>query len=253
MVPRMSRRRFTSAAAAAMLPSISRAASSLQEVGRKFTADGSALPFRGSTIIIPLNRTGAAYDLLVRLREALAQSPLAPHLALLPSASFHMTVFEVVNDHDRAPADWPDDMPGSATIDAVSDHAAKALRNASFVYSQPVVMRPLDVHITTHGVALRVTGHDNGQTDALRALRNQIAERLDIHRPTHAAYGFHMTLAYVVGAVDDGAIMETAARLEAITRPKVEEACALPLGAPMFCRYETMMAFQPIFTLPRVS
>ncbi|MBB2165812.1 DUF1868 domain-containing protein [Gluconacetobacter sp. 1b LMG 1731] len=247
------RRRVLSAIAGSLLPACTGRAAQIPEVGRKFDASGAALPFHGNTIIIPLDRGSAAATLMATLHDALADSPIARQIALLPLSSFHMTVFEGVNDHDRTPRNWPAALPIDAPIATATQYATRALTAAPFDYPQPIVMRARGLSITDRGVRLNVTGFDDTQEGAIRHLRDEIAARLAIHRPSHARYGFHMSLAYTIAPLDPDARARTQARIDALLAETPAERRALSLGAPRFCTYDDMLAFTPLFPLPRQS
>lgn len=245
------RRHVLAAIAGGLLPPRAASAGTTPEVGRKFNASGTAMPFRGNTIIIPLDDGSAAATLMGRLHDALADSPIARQLALLPVSSFHMTVFEGVNDHERTPGNWPASLPTDAPIDTVTQHAAHVLASAPFDYPQPIVMRATGLKMSAHGIGLRVTGFNHVQEAAIRRLRNEIATRLAIHRPDHALYGFHMSLAYVIAPLAPGAAARTRAHIDTLLAETVQQRRPLPLAAPRFCTFEDMLAFSPLFSLPR--
>ncbi|MFW7267232.1 DUF1868 domain-containing protein [Gluconacetobacter sp. Hr-1-5] len=206
-------------------------ASTTPEVGRKFDARGAAMPFRGNTIIIPLDGGSAAATLMGRLRDALANSPIARQLAILPASSFHMTVFEGVNDHERTPRNWPASLPTGAPIDTVTQHAAQLLAATPFDYPQPIVMRATGLKMTARGVRLKVTGFNHVQEAAIRRLRDEIATRLAIHRTDHSQYGFHMSLAYTIAPLAPEAMARTQAQIDTLLAETVRQRRPLPRQA----------------------
>ncbi|MFT8422461.1 MAG: DUF1868 domain-containing protein [Gluconacetobacter sp.] len=245
------RRHVLAAIACGLLPPRAGGADTTQGVGRKFNASGTAMPFRGNTIIIPLDSGSAAATLMGSLHDALADSPIARQLALLPVSSFHMTVFEGVNDHERTLANWPAALPTDTPIDTVTQYAAHMLASAPFDYPQPIVMRATGLKITARGIGLRVTGFDHAQETAIRRLRDEIATRLAIHRPNHARYGFHMSLAYTIAPLPRQAASRTQAHINTLLAEAVQQQRPLPLGAPRFCTFDDMLAFKPLAPLPR--
>ena len=86
----------------------------------KFGADGTAREFAGNTVICHIDRRG---DLLSTLREVQALSShmsFGRKIALLPPASYHMTVFGGANDkHRRIPGAWPEGMRASLPMEEV--------------------------------------------------------------------------------------------------------------------------------------
>ena len=77
----------------------------------------------------------------------------------------------------------------------------------------------------------------------LRALRDRLADALQLRTPDHDAYVFHITLAYVIdwpGAADE----ELMAEVYAALRDRVNTMGPIELGPPEYCVFDDMFAFQ---------
>jgi hypothetical protein len=82
-----------------------------KDASLKFTSDGTRRPFAGNTIICHLPQQSKVRDEAAVLGDALRSSTFAHRLGILPSESYHMTVFSGPNDQDRTVYGWPADIP----------------------------------------------------------------------------------------------------------------------------------------------
>ncbi|MBB5345874.1 hypothetical protein HDF10_003875 [Edaphobacter lichenicola] len=77
-----------------------------KDASLKFTPDGTRRPFAGNTVICHLPQQCKIRDEAADLGNALRSSSFAHKLGILPSDSYHMTVFSGPNDQDRAVYGW---------------------------------------------------------------------------------------------------------------------------------------------------
>ncbi|TDZ38769.1 hypothetical protein C8035_v006591 [Colletotrichum spinosum] len=221
-------------------------------VPSKFAPDGSVQPFPGNTIICHLSPSEPLYASMQSLSEKLAASKFAPVLSLLPAPSFHMTVFEGVCDQVRQPGYWPSDLTLNVPLETCNTHFEKTLSSFKLTPDEtpPYKMTaggfdPLDT-----GIAVRLEGRTPAETDRVRALRNRLANALNIRHPVHESYGFHLSVAYLLRHLDDNQHRELNALLASHfeNMPKHFE-----LGAPEFCVFDDMFAFKRRFFLESSS
>jgi hypothetical protein len=228
--------------ATAQQPSVKQASPVPKGSRSKFNADGSVRGFAGNTIISHLPAQGALRDATVALHDALLIAPFRARFAVLPTDSYHMTVFNGANDQDRVPATWPTDLPQEMPIEECT--RIFDARLASFLLDRPMPIRmKLDQAITagyTDACSLRLVPADDAENHAIRGLRDRLADLLHLHAPDHATYAFHITIAYrlsELSAADDRAyrnlLADHVARISAAA-PVIE------LGLPEFCSFKNM-------------
>ncbi|KAK1984508.1 RNA ligase/cyclic nucleotide phosphodiesterase [Colletotrichum cereale] len=217
-------------------------------VPSKFASGGTVQPFPGNTFICHLSPSEPLYASMQALSDKLAASKFASLVTLLPAPSFHMTVFEGVCDQVRKPGYWPADLALDAPLAQCDSHFETALSNFDLgpggrpPYKMTVKgFDPLEI-----GIGVRLEGRTPAETGRLRALRNRLADALEIRHPTHDGYGFHLSVAYLLRHLDD----EQRSELEALLMRHIEEMPKdFELGAPEFCVFNDMFAFKRVFFL----
>lgn len=211
-------------------------------VGRKFYANGTVRRFPGNTIIIPLSSTSHMHTRLLKLYSNLADAPsLAGIYTLLPPSSWHMTVFEGVDDYDRNASVWPTDLPLDMPLVDVTANIAEKLQGFNLGMRLPLKMR-LDFwkNITrTSSFSVRLTASTPEGLQGLRDLRNRLSNTLKLRKPDHDKYLFHMTVGYFVRYPTQ----EQLVQLRAILDTLFDGPLAFELGRPAFCTFEDMFRF----------
>lgn len=216
----------------------------LHHVGVKFNRDGTVRRYPGNTIICHVPRPGALWDALVTTRDQLAAGEAADSLAFLPPESYHMTVFEGVTDHVRAPLAWPADVPLDAPVDQCTRGFEQKLTRFDPACQLPLRMVIADRCAQNSVGVMTLTPVDYEENRKLRTLRDRLSECLSIRHPGHDDYAFHITLAYPISAMTpaatDAYLERQATCFEWIRRrvPIIE------LGAPEFCTFDDMHAFE---------
>jgi len=213
----------------------------------KFNHDGSRRSFAGNTIICHLPQQCRVRDLTAALGSALRTSPFAPKLGLLPSDSYHISIFPGVNDQDRAVYGWPADIP----IDVPMRECNRIIgeRIASFKMREELPIRVRVDEEQTYGPervsTLRISPADDGENAKLRGLRDRLAsEVFKFRSKDHDTFGFHVTLAYQMSPLT----IEEERAYQAILKQHVPKIIAaapvIELGDPEFCTFEDMYRFE---------
>ncbi|ARE39026.1 hypothetical protein RGUI_0885 [Rhodovulum sp. P5] len=212
-----------------------------RHLGEKFTPDGAPLPFPGNTTLCHLDPQSAAHAAVTHAQAQLRSGPLADSFAFLPPASFHMTVFEGVNDAHRVPERWPADLSLGTPLGDVTQHFETAL--AACDLPQRFTISPLELFA---GFAISVTGATAPDLRTMRAARDRMSAALHLRRPDHDRYRFHITLAYPLrwfNADEASAIVDLCEEIFAGLAPAMG---TVPLGPIAFCQFETMHRFDPL-------
>jgi hypothetical protein len=215
----------------------------------KFSPDGKVQHFPGNTILCHLSKTSPVYESLLVLYDKLKASPHAHTYTLLPPESWHMTVMDGVTYNRRKPNTWPSDLPMDAPLEECNVLFEKRLSSFDLQASLPFhasILAPSDF---ISGIDFKVIPQKEDHS-VLRDMRTRLADVLDLHNPLDEEYGFHITLAYLIKhmtGVEKTEVMSTMID-HFMTMPKEFE-----LGAPEFCKYDSMYKFEPLLYLKNQS
>ena len=211
----------------------------------KFRPDGTARPFAGNTVICHIPQQDRFRDDTAAMHDALLQSSFVHKLAILPTESYHMTVYSGSNDQNRAHSSWPGGVPISASIEECNKVMFDRMK--AFRFDGPFPLRVcVDLPRTmSHGRAstLRMEGADPASERTLRTLRDRLADVYKFRAPDHNTYGFHITIAYTMANLTTAEIAE----YRSILRPALDRLAAgtpvLELGLPEYCTFHDMYRF----------
>lgn len=213
----------------------------------KFNLDGSRRPFAGNTIICHLPQQSRFRDLTANLGEALRTSSFSQKLGLLPSSSYHMSIFTGANDQNRAAYGWPADVPIDVPIAEcnliISERLASFRMHTDF---------PLRVQVDREKTlgpqrvsSLRMKPTDDKESAKLRDLRNRLASEVFRFRTKdHDTYVLHVSLAYQMSPLSRDEERQNRAILERYVPLIIAAAPVLELGIPEFCTFEDMFRFE---------
>ena len=224
------------------------------DVGRKFTPDGRIRAFAGNTVICHLPQQGPgsrAFDGFLDVYRDLATRRFAQKMALLPTSSYHMTIFSGANDQNRQPGAWPAAVPLDAPMGACDRWIAERLRGFPLKTGLPIRMKVSDAapQPAAGSIQIRLEPADAGEERKLRGLRDRLAEALTIRAVDHHAYKFHVSLAYLIQWLtpeEEANYVEAYSAWLDLLR---EAAPIIELGAPEFCTFRDMFAFKTEFRL----
>lgn len=215
-------------------------------VHTKFNVDGSVREFPGNTIICRLAPASRLHAALSDLYTELERSDLCKLYTLLPPSSWHMTVFEGVCDQVRRPGFWPDDLGLDVPL-AECDALFTAKLSAFDLRSDPPYrLRIAGWQPLVNGIALKLAPVTAAEEARLRDVRDRLSALLQISHPKHETYTFHLSIAYLIRHPSE-------AQQAALSTMLFERLSGLPaefeLGAPEFCRFADMFAFDRQFFL----
>jgi hypothetical protein len=217
--------------------------------GRKFTPDGKVQTFVGNTVICHIPRPGAVFDQLSAAFEGLRAEVGDQHLTWLPTASYHVTMFNGVDDMTRLPGDWPQELPLNATMRVCNRYVGAHLRRVRLGFPLPLRLVIDDAEFPTIPTVLPLCPIDATQEARLRDLRGRISKAIGVRHPDDDNYRFHLSFAYYVRQFS--ANQEQAYRLafRKVRRQLVKSIPVIELGAPEFCVFNDMYAFDTKFVL----
>jgi len=214
----------------------------------KFSPSGTPQPFPGNTIICPLRSDSNLHASLLGIYHRLQESPLADLYALLPASSWHMTVFDCVCDSRRGVGRWPSDLADDASLEECTELFQRKLDGFHLGSEMPLQLSitGVDSFEQRSGIALHVEPAPDDE-EALRRLRDRLAERLQIRKSDHESYGFHLSMAYLLQHLSEeqeAELMRTCSEHLRHLLPILFE-----LGEMAFCTFPDMRAYEPVLVL----
>lgn len=240
--------------AVASSPAAAPAPGTPRNVGRKFHPDGRVRPFGGNTIIahLPQQEGGfRTFDSFLDIYREIPGCGFHSKLSLLPTSSYHMTVFSGPTDQDRERSPWPADLPKSAAIEACNHLMAERLKEFRLDCEMPLRMR-IDTGYPSHKVSpvtIHLQPFDDTEARKLRRLRDRLAQALNIHTADHDDYRFHVTIAYQIAWFTPEEQEAFQRALERWRARLAEAHPAILFGPPEFCIFRDMFAFETRFRL----
>jgi hypothetical protein len=218
-----------------------------RDASLKFHTDGSRRPFAGNTLICHLPQQCKIRDETAALGNALRSSSFAHKLGILPSDSYHMTVFSGPNDQDRAVYGWPADIPIDVPMSECNRIIGERIANFRMHEELPIRVR-VDRESTLgpqRVSSLRISPADDNENAKLRTLRDRMAEEVFRFRAEdHATFGFHISLAYQLSRLTPEEERQHQAILERHVPAIIAAAPVVELGVPEFCTFEDMFRFE---------
>lgn len=215
-------------------------------VGQKFYRDGSVRQFPGNTIICHLDPDSALFKTLLSMRKTLEELPFASAFTLLPPSSWHMTVFEGVCDQIRKTGHWPSDLPITASLETCNVLFEQKLKDFALRDDVPFKVKPLGLLPLVDGIALNIQPATADDEQRLRDLRDRLSELLMLRHEEHASYEFHLSIGYLIRQLSQEEQNDLHRIFE--NEHATNGAC-FELGAPEFCLFEDMFAYERQFYL----
>jgi len=216
-------------------------ASTPPAIGSKFNSDGSFRRFPGNTIICHVPPDSAAFQVLLQVRARFAARPFSHCLTLMPPASYHMTIFEGVVNEVRRSGLWPLDMSADSPLDSCNRLFFKKLQGFDLGCDPPFRLVPDFVPDTF----IHLRPFDDQEERKLRDLRDRLSRLLLLRGPNHETYQFHITLAYLVKWMTPEERADYAKTREECASILRNSLSVIELGAPEFCFFQNMAAFDP--------
>jgi hypothetical protein len=216
--------------------------------GIKFNADGSVKPFAGNTIIchVPQQGEHAAYfsALLDVYREA-ATFNFMRKVTLLPPSSYHMTVFEGANQKDRTPGLWPAGVSSDAAMEACNQFLLTKLKTFQLNCELPFRMKidPNQLLSFKSVATIKLVPFDDSENTKIRAVRARLSKYLGIAAPRQETYGFHTTLGYQIRRFDAEETTAYEIEWKRWVSDISRKSPVIYLGAPEYCTFKDMYAF----------
>ncbi|HKT26672.1 DUF1868 domain-containing protein [Dyella sp.] len=223
----------------------------LSHLDQKFDAHGNVLRFPGNTVICHVPLFTPLSNALTAVRDQIKAGPYADAFAILPPESYHMTVFEGVTEKERTRDRWPAELPLNVTLAECTRQMANKLRIFDLGCDLPLRMKLAKPDEQLKIGAMSLMPANAEEAHKLRDLRDRLAAQLGFRAPWHDSYVFHMTHSYLIKGMN----LETVKRILAFHSKLYTELVSpmgiITLGAPEFCTFIDMQAFDNLFFLRR--
>lgn len=217
-----------------------------KNVGRKFSADGQALPFAGNTIISHLPHDSAVLHQANALAGDLRRLAFHKKMAVLPADSYHVTIFGGANDQGRRlGVTWPSDIAVNIPIAECNRLLSERLRNFRLECSIPFRFR-IDQQATsdsTDPCTIRIAPLNDGEAQKLRQLRERLSDVFKFRAADHDTYRYHITLAYLTQSLTGEEQTAYQASVRNWTKSIHTDSEVVELNAPEFCTFKDMLRF----------
>lgn len=211
----------------------------------KFESDGRAKPFAGNTVIAHIPAQGAFRDGAQRLHDALAGATFAHKLAILPTDSYHMTIFNGSNDLGRTNSTWPGGVPSNASIDECNRVMLERMKQTRLKAQFPIQVS-IDMRETLEygrACTLRMIGATEMAARNLQSIRQQLAAAYKVPAPATDDYEFHISLAYTMHDFSNQERAQYKTILQKHLPKLVATVPVLELGLAEYCTFPNMYRF----------
>jgi len=225
----------------------------LTHLDQKFDAHGNVLRFPGNTLICHVPLFTPLSNALTAVRDQIKAGPYADALATLPPESYHMTVFEGANEYFRTRERWPAALPLNATLAECTRHMAGKLRAFDLACELPLRMKLAEPEQQLMIGALSLVPANAQETHKLRGLRDRLADHLGMRAPWHDDYTFHITHSYLIKSLSLDTVKQALAFHSRLYAELVATTGIITLGAPEFCTFIDMQAFDNLFFLRNMA
>lgn len=221
------------------------------DVGRKFSSSGCPLPFAGNTFLGHLEQQGQGFktfDTILNVYRALPESRFFRKIAVIPSSSYHITLFVGVNEYDRRSGPWPVGISRKESLESLSTSFLEKLK-----LRQPGMSAPFDFIVDSDAplpgendnlfIPLKPASQETYKR--LQNLRDELSDITGIRREDHSYYQYHITLGYLVATLDKVELMEYRAKNRE-WREMIAKAGKITIKKFYFCILQDMYSFRSI-------
>ena len=218
-------------------------------VGTRFHPDGRVREYRGNTIVCRIDPASGLFGILRFCQERFARSTAGPSMAFLPLPSFHMTLFQGLNDQERTADRWSCGIPADLAIEEVNQACLERLRPVNVPGS--FGMRPTGFAQSRNVGGLLLNLQPDGFTEErkLEDARRRLADALGLQKRLEDNYVFHISLSYQIRwmtMTEQDRLTGIARELTCFIKTELPE---FQICQPEFCVFDSMFHFEPLLRL----
>ena len=205
----------------------------------RYSADRTPLMYPGITVISFITPGSPMFDAATDIADTVANGNVDSSLAWLPSASLHMTHFDLRVYGSDSDKEIEVSAKGMREVD-------RAMHTAFTKVPPPTAlkMRPAGLQIRSGRleISLRPATAETGAE--LARYRDDLSATTGVRRADHDHYSYHISLAYAVRDLGGGVAGSLAQLLEH-ANDRVDTVSEFELEAPHFCVFDTVEKFLP--------
>lgn len=170
----------------------------------KFDSVGEVKRHPGSTFVCHLVTDSPVYRVAKQIREDVVQSGLGQNFALVPPASYHMTVLEglknklFIGQEEK----WPAWLAGTADFPEAVAAMRAELVTADVEGLRDVAMEPVGVYPLAEMLTIALQPKDDHVAAELDRFRKDVGGALGIEVADLHDYRFHVTVGYRLTEVE---------------------------------------------------
>lgn len=202
----------------------------------KFDKFGAMVRCEGVTTVSPVRPEQPLAQVMCAIQNLIRENPrLAPHYSLLPTASFHVTTFDMFfstgEEYDRK----------SSMLETTFHSMGEAFLQAENFLPPTLTFLPTGMNVNC---ALVMLDPDDSTAKALDKWSEALAELANV--VPHPDYEYHSTLAYQLYPTNSSEDHAAFRSVLAAANSMVRSLGPVTLPRPDFCRFKDMGAFVPV-------
>jgi hypothetical protein len=209
----------------------------------KFHADGTVAYWPGNSIICHIDKRSECFLSLLDIHRGLMHSGMTHRIAVLPPASYHMTVFNGVSYPARN-VNFPSDIPHDATEKFCDEWLLDKLKKFDLGCELPFRMRPLPLAAQTNLYNILLEPVDQAEKAKIRSLRDRLAAALNYRLADHAVYQYHITLNYFFSKMEPGEEVEFSQLHQKLVDGLIKRSPIIELQNPEYVLFDDMYEFR---------
>ena len=210
-------------------------------VGKKFNEDCSFRKYPGLTVISKINTFES--NILRECQQLFMELPFANKFSFLPQNSFHMTVFELMNDQMRIPAIWSKYLHLETPMTEVDNFITKVWSDIE--KPEKIKMRIIGCKVGSV-IVISLEPYTSEDYELLKDFRNITSEKTGVRKLNHDEYKYHISFAYKLEELDDDENFPINGMIRVVNERLLNDIPYIELKSPELCFYNDMSAFLPI-------
>lgn len=212
-------------------------------VAPKFNPDGSEAHWTGNSIICHVDKRSETFMALLDIHRDLMRSGMLHRIAVLPPASYHMTVFNGISYPARH-LDFPTDIPPDADEAFCNAWWLAKLKAFDLGCELPFRLRALPVEQQINLYNIQFEPVDAAENRKIRKLRDRLAQALNYRLADHDSFRFHVTLNYFYSAMTGEEERRFFKLHQALTGDLIRRAPVVELQNPEYVYFDGMYEFR---------
>jgi hypothetical protein len=212
-------------------------------VAPKFNPDGTEAHWPGNSIICHVDKRSETFMALLDIHRDLMRSGMLHRIAVLPPASYHMTIFNGISYPARYRA-FPTDIPRDADEAFCNAWFLAKLKGFDLGCELPFRLRALPAEEQNNLYNILFEPVDEAEARKIRGLRERLAQALNYRLADHDSFRFHITLNYFYSAMRGEEERRFSKLHRALTAELIRRAPVLELHNPEYVVFDGMYEFR---------